>query len=152
MKAQKSLILEHITYSELPQAARNCSLALTHADARGTPRLWLLGHAAGTCLSTGTLVSLIRALDSVVSCRSSCPTSPMRRAQLSGVISVGPVSGRVLSSEISAEAHPRGVLSRVVSSGFSCRVPQASPNPYLFAIVAQSVKAQFLADFWTSVF
>ena len=56
--------------------------------------------------------------------------------------------GRVLSSEISAEAHPRGVLSRVVSSGFSCRVLQASPNPYLFPI-AQSVKAQFLADFWT---
>ena len=53
--------------------------------------------------------------------------------------------GRVLSSEISAEAHPRGVLSRVVSSGFSCRVPQASPNPYLFPI-AQSVKAQFLAE------
>ena len=142
MEAQKSLILEHITYSELPQAARNCSLAFTHADAR----LWLLGHAAGTCLSTGTLVSLIRALDSVVSCRSSCPTSPMRRAQLSGVISVVPVSGRVLSSEISAEAHPRGVLSRVVSSGFSCRVLQASPNPYLFPI-DQSVKGQLVADF-----
>ena len=58
--------------------------------------------------------------------------------------------GRVLSSEISAEAHPRGVLSRVVSSGFSCRVPHASPNPYLFPI-AHLVKAQFLADFWTLV-